>query len=762
MKQSRTLFNSAGCLLALTSLLFNSSCSQEEIAMPTEDGYARFSITLPGEIGTRATFGDGAKASVNTLYWTLFEEINSEMGGGTTIHKKVAASVKEEAFGAGDNSAETVSMQLVVGKRYRIVFCAMNSGNKLVSYEDGILTMHYENASCNSVNDDVFTAVSEVIDITKGTGYSNNIELTRPLAQINWGSTDFDEDAVKVHLNDTEATVTYNSGLYTGLDLINNKAEGQIDNPVSFPAIPCNALPEQEFPLTDSGAKLVAMNYALTGTTESTISCKIAFKGGFETQVDVNNASVKSNFRTNIYGGLLTNPREVYVEMNKAFETFNSERYLTPETQKIVKALSEGQAEIVIPAEETIDLTGLGTFQLTDGQHITLNGTLILDSQQLVLSKDGDQTPHVDFDGNGIIYTTGANSVSINSGAKATFEGISIICEKQTTGGSALRAEGGEIELNAVTVKSTVNGISILENGKLKADGCNILAGTTGTTAAIYLSGAEESSIKNCSLIATVGYAILVKDSKVTVTGCKLDSYGLGSIYLIHSDEAAFDSCEATSTSNSALKAKESTVEATECKLNSYGTYPTIYLTDGNIAGFHNCEATSKYSQVLHTKNSNALYTNVNINGGSYHSESDKAGIHTMVFNGKQVESTLEECEVVSRGGSAVMIDTEASVSIKNGTYVSLNHCSAVSLKGNNPGLEITDGEFVTDNKSAIERVNDCTDLTFIAKGGKYSADYVDSDRICQYPIDTDKYEIREIDEEAPYGLRFKYEIVKK
>lgn len=82
MKQSRTLFYSAGCLLALTSLLSNSSCSQEEIAMPAEDGYARFSISIPDNMGTRSTFGDTHKATVNTLYWTLFEEINGKTGGG--------------------------------------------------------------------------------------------------------------------------------------------------------------------------------------------------------------------------------------------------------------------------------------------------------------------------------------------------------------------------------------------------------------------------------------------------------------------------------------------------------------------------------------------------------------------------------------------------------------------------------------------------------------------------------------------------------
>lgn len=654
-------------------------------------------------------------------------------------------------------------MQLVVGKSYRIVFCAMNSGNKLVSYEDGILTMHYENASCNSVNDDVFTAVSEVIDMTNRTGYSENIELTRPLAQINWGSTDFDEDAVTPHLDKTKATVTYDSGLYSSLDLVNDKVDGLIESPVSFPVIDCDKLPAQDFPMPGNVAKLVAMNYVLTERGESTVSCKINFNEGFTTEVAVNSVPVQANYRTNIYGGLITNSGQITVDFKEAFETSNSERYLTPETQRIVKAFSEGQDEIVIPAEETIDLTGLGTFQLTDGQHITINGTLILDSQQLVLSKKDNQTPRVDFDGNGIIYATDANPVSINSGAKATFQGISIICEKQTTGGSALRSDGGEIELNAVTVKSTVHGISILENGKLKADGCSILAGTIGSTAAIYLSGAEESSIKNCSLIATVGYAISVKDSKVEVSGCKLDSHGSApTINLLTGANTAFYDCEATSTSNSALKTVDSTVEATGCKLNSYGSSPTIYLTDGTVAGFYDCEATSKHKQALHTKNSKAIHTSVNIEGGSYHSESDEAGIHTMVFNGENVESYLIGCEVVSRGGSAVKIDTEASVCIISGTYVSLNHWSAVHLTGSNPSLEITDGEFVTDNKSAIERVDNGNGHTFIAYGGKYSAAYVDRDIICEYPIDKDSYEIKEIDEEAPYGLRFKYEIVEK
>lgn len=500
MKQSRSFFNTAGCLLALTSLLIQPSCSQDEFDMPVEDGHARIGISIPGEIGTRGTFGDMDKADINTLHWTLYEV--SADSDGSESYKEVTSDVVEGAFENGEGISETVSMPLVVGKQYRIAFCAMSDKNQLAEYNNGSLLMHYEKASCNSANDDVFTGVSDLIDMTSGQGYSDNLTLSRPLAQINWGSTDFSEHAVAAHINETSATVTYKSGLFGSLDIVS----GIINDPksnVSFPVVDCSKLPTQDFPAESSvDVKLVAMNYVLTAKGQSTINCGISFSKGFSMQVDVNSAPVQANYRTNIYGALITNSGEVTVEMSRAFsESGNDRRYLSPETQKVVDALNRKDLNIEIPEDATIDLTGLGSFNLADGQTITVNGELVLDTKQLVLNEEAGKTLTVTFQGNGSIYGNGKakNLVYVNHGTKAIIKDLNYVCIKEDTDGSGSAIiNKGELEIHNVNLKSNLYAISVSEGGTLNAVNLRVEQ-FANKSHAVYLSTGT-AYLKDCNV----------------------------------------------------------------------------------------------------------------------------------------------------------------------------------------------------------------------------------------------------------------------
>lgn len=502
MKQSRSILNTAGCLLALTSLLISPSCSQEDIAMPADEGFAKFRISMPSAMGTRSTFGDMDKADINTLHWTLFE-VSTDNDGNET-YTKVVSDVVDEAFKTGDEASETVSMSLVVGKQYRIAFCAMNDGNKLVEYKDGVLVMRYENAQCNSVNDDVFAGVSALIDMTKGSGYSGVVTLERPLAQINWGSTDFNEDAVAPHINDAYATVTYNSGLYGSLDLLSGTL-GDPKNDVSFPPVGCGNLPAQEFPTSDNDdIRLIAMNYVLTGKGQSTINCGISFSSGFETQVRVNSAPVQANFRTNIYGGLITNSGKVSVEMSNAFNASGNDlRYLSPATQKVYDALKAKALEIEIPAGETVDLSGLGSFELADGQTITINGELVLETNQLVLKQVEGKTLTATIQGNGSIYGNGKskNLVYVNPGAKAIIKDLNYVCMRDdSSGGGSAIVNKGELEIHNVTLKTNLYAIGVMAGGTLNAFNLTVEQSNTLSHAVYVATGT--AYLKDCNVTA--------------------------------------------------------------------------------------------------------------------------------------------------------------------------------------------------------------------------------------------------------------------
>lgn len=554
MKQSRPLLNTAGCLLALTSLMLSPSCSQEEIAMPADEGFAKFRISIPDAMGTRATFGDMDKADINTLHWTLFE-VSTDNDGNET-YMEVGSDVDNEAFKTGDKVSETVSMPLVVGKQYRIAFCAMNDGNNLVEYKDGTLVMRYENAQCNSADDDVFTGVSALIDMTNGTGYSGEVTLERPLAQINWGSTDFDEDAVAVHIDETSATVAYNSGLYGSLDIVRDMV-GDPKSDIVFPAVDCSKLPTQDFPIEDkSGVKLVAMTYVLTAKGQSTIDCRLSFSTGFSTQVEVNSAPVQANYRTNIYGSLITNSGDVTVEMSNKFDGSANDRYLSPETRKVVDALNRKASEVVIPEGATIDLTGLGTFNLADGQTITVNGELVLDTNQLVLNEEAGKTLTVTFQGKGTIYGNKAkNLIYINKGTKAIIKDLNYVCIWNSTekNGSGI-IDKGELELHNVKIESNLYGICMRDGGTLKATDSTI-RNFAENSHAIYSEKDGNIHLTGCTVISENMTAIMANQGTHVYIegGYYCAEYNSHTIEFDNGSEGELKGCSVVSKSKSAV-----------------------------------------------------------------------------------------------------------------------------------------------------------------------------------------------------------------
>ena len=99
-------------IFAASLMLFAASCSTEKFDEPTGDGNVTFTVQLPGGLQSRA-LGDGTTAT--KLYVAAYE-------AGTTAPLAVANGAQSIA----DMSSlkATVSLQLVTGKTYDLVFWA--------------------------------------------------------------------------------------------------------------------------------------------------------------------------------------------------------------------------------------------------------------------------------------------------------------------------------------------------------------------------------------------------------------------------------------------------------------------------------------------------------------------------------------------------------------------------------------------------------------------------------------------------------------
>ena len=300
-------------LLGIAGLFGLASCAQEDVNAPANDG-VNIKVRLPRDMQTRGSFGDGTdagdRAVLNNLQWSVYEVVD-----GVASATPVFSDLKAGAFG-GSQTEETVTLPLAKGKTYQVAFYADDSTNGFVTYTDGKINVDYSKAASNTAAEDAF--IGRSVQFTVDGAYSETVTLTRPFAQLNWGTDDLDAKVLGDLLKSLTASVKVSSGLYTAMDVLSGEVDATtaVSDAVEFGTVAFSALPAQTFPV--EGYSLIAMDYLLTG--DGTIDCELDFDNGLN-PVSVNAAPVKVNYRTNIYGSLLTAPADFNIKVDNNFET---------------------------------------------------------------------------------------------------------------------------------------------------------------------------------------------------------------------------------------------------------------------------------------------------------------------------------------------------------------------------------------------------------------------------------------------------------
>ena len=315
-------------MLALGALVF-AGCSSEEPAKEVSDGATVFAVNLPYEISSRA-YDNGYTAT--KLDYVIYENT-----GTTGLGVKKATG--EATF--ADNSLKTeVTVNLIKNRRYNIVFWAQAPGAEAytLNADDATLSVDYDKLSMNDANVDAF--FGWVKDFTVTGNVKKDVTLYRPLAQINVGTDDIAEaEAVGYTHALTEVAV---SNVYDKLELYTGKAlmqSGTETKTVTYAAKGVVDEAGAKFPVEHSDATqsytyLVAAyvlngasedvdfpddcNHAQAELSEVTLKFMQADKSEINT-LTVNSVPLQRNYRTNIYGSLLTNTVMYTVEKVPGF-----------------------------------------------------------------------------------------------------------------------------------------------------------------------------------------------------------------------------------------------------------------------------------------------------------------------------------------------------------------------------------------------------------------------------------------------------------
>lgn len=292
-------------MFAVAAMLLTTSCSNDETneLISGEPVTTSFKVQLPNSIGTRPNkgakkaFADGKTATV--LKYMVFDENNNRIATIPTGEKAI-------------NLSTDVQLSLITGKKYKIVFWAANAEAPYTIDETGKVTVNYKGMK---TNDESLDAFCRCYEYTAGAEVENPVKLYRPFAQLNVGTKDMDK-AVKAGFNkDAAKTKVQVSGIANTLNLLTGEVDGEVDVTCDL-----NALPTGEtFP--KEGYEYLSMDYLLVGKeTKTVVNVEWQITDGVTT-VDrsFTNVPLQGNYRTNIFGNLLTATTDMNVEIDPAF-----------------------------------------------------------------------------------------------------------------------------------------------------------------------------------------------------------------------------------------------------------------------------------------------------------------------------------------------------------------------------------------------------------------------------------------------------------
>ena len=378
----------------MAAAVLAASCAKELIEEPVLNDEAKvtFSVNTP-EIATRA-YSDGMTATV--LQYAVYDENGKEL----TALTKTDATI---------NGSTTVELQLTTGNTYSVIFwAAAEDAPYAVDFAEKTMTVNYDNAVSN---DEARDAFYKYHTFTVTGAQTETIELKRPFAQLNIGTADYTA-STNAGYTPTQSSVTV--PVYTTLNLASGDVDGQVTKTFAL----ANIKKDETFPV--AGNEYLAMNYLLVASDKEVVDVEFTYTNGADAKTrTVGSVPVQRNYRTNIYGNLLTSQVDIKVEIVPEYEEPDYSIYnvvvdgvsYDDFATAVAKAMEIGKPvefiqNVAIDADETITVPA--------GKELTLN----LNGYTLKGVSDEKGSNRNMFDVRGTMTVDGANTLT-----KAAAEG---------------------------------------------------------------------------------------------------------------------------------------------------------------------------------------------------------------------------------------------------------------------------------------------------------------------------------------------------
>ncbi len=321
-------------LLSATAMLWSASCADEAIVAPAGEGEAMVNFTVNLNDGNESrAVSDGT--TVNTLYYEVYAY--SKNAQGELVRNETPTSLDGTVEIIGKTAK--VGFPLVKNQKYDVVFWAQwesenhavkayNAENltaiNVLAEGDGLLPI-----TANDDRRDAFTAI-EPITVTGA--QSKTVTLTRPFAQVNFGTpwadvVDAEDAGANIQAATSQIKATRVASVY---DATTGAATEEVT--YTFEAAPLYKMGneetgvdvEEELVVNGKNYEYLATTYVLVPSNDAKVlsDLEMTITTGLNQDITIKvpAAPVQRNYRTNVLGNLLTNQTDFTVEIDADFD----------------------------------------------------------------------------------------------------------------------------------------------------------------------------------------------------------------------------------------------------------------------------------------------------------------------------------------------------------------------------------------------------------------------------------------------------------
>ena len=316
-----------GCAAAM---LLTTACSSEDIVPAAEqESLVSFNVELPAEIQSRA-YSDGVTARNLTV--AVYDASDTELTG-----------LRQNLTFDGTSLTKQVTMRLANSRTYKVVFWVQAaSAPYTFNTTNHKVDVNYAAVTANS---DLYDAFFKCEDVDVNGSIARTVELRRPFAQINIGATDYAAAAAAGWV--TEQTSVHVDNVYSTLDVLDATVSNAVTGGYTYSL---TAKPSGEtFPATGVDAEYQSMVYVLTRDDQTLTNVEFKAQDGAEVITRTYaNVPVRRNYRTNIYGNILTEAANFTVQIVPTFnEPANNVEVVEASTEADIVAAIAAGAEVV-------------------------------------------------------------------------------------------------------------------------------------------------------------------------------------------------------------------------------------------------------------------------------------------------------------------------------------------------------------------------------------------------------------------------------